>query len=76
MGIDLDGNGELVDAFQTLFLDPLSDLGDAGDEGLAADHDVAGVGGHAVDAEGVIGVLDLVELGAVQEEFHDKSLLF
>ena len=76
MGVDLHGDGEAVDPLQALFFDPVGNVGDGGFEGLAAEHDVAGIGGHAVDAEGVVGLLDLVELRTVQEEFHFGCLHF
>ena len=72
MGVDLHGDGEGVDALQPGGLDPVGDVADGGLEGLAAEHDVAGIGGHAVDAEGLVGVLDLIQLGTVQEKFHFK----
>ena len=76
MGVDLHGDGELLVALQALFLDPVGNVGDGRQEGFAAEHDVAGVGGNAVDAEGVVSELDLIEFCAVQEVLHNRFLLF
>ena len=75
MGVDLHGDGELLVALQALFLDPVGDVGNGRQERLAAQHDVAGVGGNAVNAKGVVSELDLIEFCAVQEVLHNHFLL-
>ena len=75
MGVDLHGDGELLVALQALFLDPVGDVGNGRQERLAAQHDVAGVGGNAVNAKGVVSELDLIEFSAVQEVLHNLFLL-
>ena len=65
MGIDLHTDWELVPALDAFFLDELRQLADDGEEGLAGIHDMVGVGGDAVDAEGIVGFTDLVDLCAV-----------
>lgn len=75
MGVDLHGDGELLVALQALFLDPVGNVGNGRQERLAAQHDVAGVGGNAVNAKGVVSELDLIEFCAVQEVLHNHFLL-
>ena len=75
MGVDLHGDGELLVALQALFLDPVGDVGNGRQERLAAQHDVAGIGGNAVNAKGVVSELDLIEFCAVQEVLHNHFLL-
>ena len=76
MGVDLHRDREFIVAFQTLFFDPVGNVGDGSQERLAAQHDVAGIGGNAVNTEGVVSKLDLVEFCAVQKVLHSRFSFF
>ena len=76
MGVDFHRDREFLVAFQTLFLDPVGNVGDGRQERLAAEHDVAGIGGYAVNAEGVVSKLDLIEFCAVQKVLHNRFSFF
>jgi hypothetical protein len=68
--IDLHGHRELRVAGERVVLQPGRDVAQRDLERLAADLDVPRIGRHAVDAEGVIGKVDFIELCAVEKELH------